>query len=95
MNNSDRPIANPVVVLREELDDWAVLYNPDTNEAAGVNPVGIEVWKRMDGRSSIEDIVSWIKSSFEDTPDIALNEISAFVNMLAENGFVRLELEIK
>ena len=49
----------------------------------------------MDGRSSIEDIVSWIKSSFEDTPDIALNEINAFVNMLAENGFVRLELEIK
>ncbi len=95
MNNSDRPLANPVVVLREELDDWAVLYNPDTNEAAGVNPVGIEVWKRMDGRSSIEDIVSWIKSSFEDTPDIALNEINAFVNMLAENGFVRLELEIK
>ncbi len=90
MNNTDRPVANPVVVLREELDDWAVLYNPDTNEAAGVNPVGIEVWKRMDGRSSIEDIVSAIKSSFEDTPDIALNEISAFVNTLAENGFVRL-----
>ena len=95
MNNTDRPVANPVVVLREELDDWAVLYNPDTNEAAGVNPVGIEVWKRMDGRSSIEDIVSAIKCSFEDTPDIALNEINAFVNTLAENGFVRLELEIK
>ena len=95
MNNTDRPIANPVVVLREELDDWAVLYNPDTNEAAGVNPVGIEVWKRMDGRNSIEDIVSAIKSSFEDTPDIALNEINAFVNTLVENGFVSLELEKK
>lgn len=95
MNNTDRPIANPVVLLREESDDWAVLFNPDTNEAAGVNPVGIEVWKRMDGRSSIEDIVSAIESSFEDTPDIALNEINAFVNTLAENGFARLELEIK
>ncbi|MHB9098409.1 MAG: PqqD family peptide modification chaperone, partial [Syntrophales bacterium] len=58
MNQSDRPIANPIVVLREEFDDWAVLFNPDTADAVGTNPVGVAVWKRMDGKRSIEDIVS-------------------------------------
>lgn len=93
MNPTDRPIANPIVVLREEFDDWAVLFNPDTAEAVGTNPVGVAVWKRMDGKRSLDDIVSEIQNSFEDTPDAASKEIAAFVNTLAENGFVGLELE--
>ena len=95
MDQTDKPIANPIVVLREEFDDWAVLYNPDTAEAVGTNPVGVAVWKRMDGKSSIEEIVSEIKNSFEDTPDTVSEEIAAFVNTLAESGFVGLELERK
>lgn len=95
MNQTDRPIANPIVVLREEFDDWAVLFNPDTADAVGTNPVGVAVWKRMDGKRNLEDIVSEIKNSFEDTPDAAFKEISAFVNTLAENGFAGLELERK
>ena len=95
MNQTDRPIANPIVVLREEFDDWAVLFNPETADAVGTNPVGVAVWKRMDGKRSIEDIVSEIRNSFEDAPDAAIKEIGAFVNVLAENGFVGLELEKK
>ena len=95
MNQMDKPIANPIVVLREEFDDWAVLFNPDTADAVGTNPVGVAVWKLMDGKRSIEDIVSKIRNSFEDTPDAVFKEIAAFVNRLAENGFVGLELESK
>lgn len=93
MNQTDRPIANPIVLLREEFDDWAVLFNPDTADAVGTNPVGVAAWKLMDGKRSIEDIVSEIKSRFENTPDGALTEIAAFVNTLAEKGFVGLELK--
>jgi SynChlorMet cassette protein ScmD len=95
MNQTDRPIANPIVVLREEFDDWAVLFNSDTAAAVGTNPVGVAVWKLMDGKRNIEGIVSEIKNSFEDAPDAAGEEIAAFVNILAENGFVGLELDSK
>jgi SynChlorMet cassette protein ScmD len=95
MNQTDRPIANPIVVLREEFDDWAVLFNPDTADAVGTNPVGVAVWKRMDGKKSLGDIVSEIRESFEGTPDSALKEISAFVNTLDEKGFVGLEVKRK
>jgi len=95
MNQTDKPIANPIVVLREEFDDWAVLFNPDTAYAVGTNPVGVAVWKRMDGKKSLAEIVSEIKNSFADTPDAAFKEISAFANELAENGFVGLEVESK
>ena len=93
MHQTDRPIANPIVVLREEFDDWAVLFNPDTADAVGTNPVGVAVWKLMDGKSSVEDIISKIRDRFEDTPSAAREEITAFVNTLAEHGLVGLELE--
>ncbi len=88
MNRTDRPIANPIVVLREEFDDWAVLFNPDTADAVGINPVGVVVWKRLDGKRSIEDIVAVINDRFEEVPAGALEEITAFVGTLAEQGFV-------
>jgi SynChlorMet cassette protein ScmD len=88
MNRTDRPIANPIVVLREEFDDWAVLFNPDTADAVGTNPVGVAVWKRMDGKRSLEEIVSEINNSFEEVPAGALEEVSAFVSTLTEQGFV-------
>ncbi len=32
MNPEDKPIANPMIVFREEFDDWAVLFNPETGD---------------------------------------------------------------
>ena len=93
MNQTDKPIANPVVVLREEFDDWAVLFNPDTADAVGTNPVGVAVWKRMDGKKCLAEIVSEIKADFEGVPDTVFKEIAAFVDTLARNGFVGLELD--
>ena len=95
MTLSDRPIANPIVVLREEFDDWAVLFNSDTAEAVGTNPVGVAVWKLMDGKRTLGDIVSEINDSFDDTPEAATQEIATFVKRLSNNGFVGLELESK
>jgi SynChlorMet cassette protein ScmD len=95
MKPTDRPIANPIIVLREEFDDWAVLFNPETAYALGTNPVGIAVWKLLDGRMNIEEIVAKIKNSFEDSPDATGKEVSAFIDTLAENGFVGLEVEGK
>ena len=88
MNRTDRPIANPIVVLREEFDDWAILFNPDTAAASGINPVGVYVWKRMDGQRSLDEIVAELNNSFEEVPAGALEEISAFISTLAEAGFV-------
>ena len=88
MNQTDRPIANPIVVLREEFDDWAILFNPDTADAVGTNPVGVAVWKRMDGKRNLEDIVAEIKNRFEEVPAGAREDINAFVSTLAEEGFV-------
>jgi len=91
MNTENRPVANPVVVLREEFDDWAVVFNPDTAEAAGINPVGVAAWKMMDGRRTVEEIAAAIREEFDDVPETAPGEIASFVEQLAEKGFVGYE----
>ena len=87
----NRPVANPSVVLREEFADWAVLYNPDTAEAAGINPVGVAVWKLLDGSRTAGDVAAVVQSSFADVPGSADDEIAAFITSLAEKGFVGYE----
>lgn len=92
MVQSDRPVANPVVVLREEFDDWAVLFNPDTAEAVGINPVGVAIWKLLDGEHAIPEITGEIREGFAEVPETAPEDVRAFVDDLAQRGFVGYEV---
>ena len=88
-----KPIANPIVVLRKEFDDWAVLFNPDTAEAVGVNPVGVAIWEMLDGKKSIEDIAAQLNQDFADVPGSAVQEIQTFIEDLTKRGFVGSRLD--
>ena len=91
MNVSDKPIANPEVVLREEFDDWAVLFDPDTGEAYGLNPVGVFLWKRLDGRRTETELVEELRRECEDPPAEVEQHVSAFIADLAGQGLVGYE----
>jgi SynChlorMet cassette protein ScmD len=93
VQGTDKPIANPTVVLREEFDDWAVLFNPDNAEAVGTNPVGVAVWKLMDGKRTLKAIIAKIQDEFADVPDAAEKDVVAFIKDLTERGFVGYELK--
>jgi SynChlorMet cassette protein ScmD len=88
MDSLDRPKANPVAVLREEFDDWAVLFNPDTAEAVGTNPVGVFVWKKMDGKNTLDQIIAMVRETYAGVPEAAEDEVMAFVRDLGKKGFI-------
>lgn len=88
MKLGDRPLANPDVVLREEYDDWAVLFDPETANAVGINPVGVFIWRLLDGRNSVEQIAARVADGFDEVPGSAPEEVRAFVERLAAGGFV-------
>ena len=93
METHEKPITNPVVVLREEFDDWAILFNPDTAEAVGINPIGVALWKLMDGERSLKDLVEEVNHRFSDVPDSAIEDMSRFVSELTQGGFVGYGLQ--
>jgi SynChlorMet cassette protein ScmD len=93
METNDKPIANPLVVLREEFDDWAILFDPDTGNAFGLNPTGVYLWKLLDGEHSVEDMVSGLRRDAEDVPDEAKEHVGEFIADLIKAGLVGNEVQ--
>jgi SynChlorMet cassette protein ScmD len=93
MNAQDgkKPIANPSVVLREEFDDWAVLFDPDTGDAFGLNPTGVFVWKLLNGERTSEAIIESIRARVGNLPEDAAEQIEAFVDALISKGLAGFE----
>ena len=94
MNKPKPPVRNPVAVLREEFDDWAVLFNPDTAKAVGINPVGVAVWKLLDGKRTIEEVIEGIEQQYDEVPDSVQEEVSTFMDELTQGGFIGYEIEV-
>lgn len=84
---------NPDVVLREEFDDWAILFHPDTAEAFGINPVGVFIWKHLDGKHSLDDISASLAKNFENVPNEARIQLADFIENLRNRGLIDVSIE--
>jgi SynChlorMet cassette protein ScmD len=63
-----KPVAEPRIRLRVEADNWVILFDPDTGNARVLNPTGVFVWKLLDGRHSIHDIVEQVRDYYKEVP---------------------------
>jgi len=92
MPNDTRPIANFNLVLREEFDDWAILFDPDSGDGFGLNPVSVFVWKRLDGEHTQRQILDNIKEHFDNVPADADSHLQEFIQDLLNRGFAGYEI---
>jgi SynChlorMet cassette protein ScmD len=93
MQDVTKPVANPLLVLREEFDDWAVLFDPDTGDSFGLNPVSVFIWKRLDGNHTLEEIMKALQSECDDAPEDAETCVKEFIDDLLEKGLAGYESE--
>ncbi len=74
------------IVLREESDQWSLLFNPDTGESYVIDPVATLIWKSLDGKNSLEDIINKIKQNCEDVPPDVNEHCQSFIqDVLSKN----------
>ena len=90
LKNGKNPIVNPWVVLREEFDDWAVLFDPDTGHGFGLSPTGAYVWKLLDGEHTIDALLDEIRQHADNVPEDTSDHIAAFVDALVAEGLAAL-----
>lgn len=88
INNKSKMIRNPTISLREESDDWALLYNPDTGASFSLNPVSVLVWKNLDGTHTIADLVAIIREKCLNVHDNVENQILNYIHALQERELV-------
>lgn len=86
------PIANPMVIFREELDDWAVLFDPDANETFALDPVSSFIWQCLDGKHSKTNILEKLAEVCQDgIPENASKHLDAFLAELEGKSLVGYE----
>ena len=86
MAATDKPLANPLIVLREEFDDWAILFDPDKGDAYGLNPVSVFIWHRLDGKHTESDILTALRANYADVPEDAGDHLREFLEALKSKG---------
>ena len=90
MSNDDLglPKVKDDIVFREE-DDGAFLFDPIKDNLRCINETGAFVFRELDGKNSIDDIVKKLKSAH---PEIKEEEIKkdviSFINDLKIRGFL-------
>lgn len=92
MSERGKPVVNPQVVLREEFDDWAVLFDPVSCTGYGLNPVSVFIWKRLDGRHSEEEILQDLRHHCENVPPEAETHVRDFIDDLVHRGLAGYEV---
>ncbi len=88
MERTSTPLPNPSVVARELDGGEAVLVNLDTAASLALNRTGLLVWQLVDGKRTVEAIVTAVRDHFRDVPDTMEQDITALLDLLAEGGFV-------
>jgi len=81
-----KPLANPAAILREEFDDWAILFDQEINDGYGLNPVSVLIWKCLDGKHSIKDIAGVVRQRCKNVPPEAEEHIQSFISELVKKG---------
>jgi len=91
VTESAKPVVNPKIMFREEFDDWAILFDPDTADIFGMNPICVFVWKHLDGRHTVEDILKKLREACRNVPDEADRHVAGFVQDLIDKGLAGFE----
>lgn len=90
MREDDILTSSPSIVLREEYDDWAILFNLDNCETFGINPTGVLIFKLLDGTRSFREIVEELQKQYEGVPDDVDPIILAFLRELMSHGMANV-----
>ena len=89
MSNDDfgLPKVKDDIVFREE-DDGAFLFDPIKDNLRCINETGAVVFRELDGKNSIDDIVKKLKSIHPEIDEEKIREdVTTFVKDLKIRGF--------
>ena len=85
---ASRLAVNPVLVLRVESDDCALLFDPDSGRVHVLNPTAVAVWQRFNGRRTLQEIVADLADEFDGLSPEAETQVVALAQSLADLGAV-------
>ena len=86
---ADKFIRNPDVVLHEEDEDGALVFNPDNDQVKVLNRTGFFIWNLCDGRHDLESMLFALENSYRGTDDHQVSQqVASFIDEMVTSGFI-------
>ena len=80
---------NSSLVVREESDDWGLLFDPDTGRSFALSPVAVHICNiLLLGPKKHEEIMSSVNETFTDIPQTATQDTTEFLDQLTKEGLI-------
>ncbi|MBQ6351856.1 MAG: HPr-rel-A system PqqD family peptide chaperone [Lentisphaeria bacterium] len=80
---------NPTTVFREEFDNSAILFNPDSGDIFSLNPTGRVIWQALaEGGDEAAALKKLAENCQEPLPESAADDLREFIVQLKDKGFV-------
>lgn len=57
----------------------------------GLNPIGVYIWKLIDGKHTVDDINEKVTEMYEKVPDESMVHLDEFIKNLAKRGLIGYE----
>ncbi|MCC7208144.1 MAG: PqqD family protein [Anaerolineae bacterium] len=86
---NSRYVQNPDVNLREEDEDGALLYNPDTDRVQLLNSTGLFIWKLCSNSQTADCIIAAMIEEFEGASEAEMRaDTEEFLDLMVDSGFI-------
>lgn len=74
-----------------DMDGEIVMMNMETGKYYCFNSVGSKIWKLIDEKQSVKDIVSKLISEFEVEPEVCESEVIKFLNGILNEELISVD----
>lgn len=82
---------NPKLIIREESDDWSILYHLEDGDCFGLNPVSSRICSHLTGEFTIRQILDNVLAECINAPKEAPAEMLSFIQDLWNKGYVAIQ----
>jgi len=83
-----RPRRHPNSSYRAIGDEGGLVVLPLKREVKVLNPVGVSIFKLLDGSRTIDQIVRAVCDEYEITEDVAQRDVQEFLDELSRHGML-------
>jgi hypothetical protein len=90
--NAINAIAVPVASFTvRQIDEETILLNDDGDTIHILDEIGTFIWRQVDGRKSIEEILELLIGEYEVSRETARTDLVDFLNELEQKRIITLE----
>lgn len=91
---AERWMQLPEIVFRDDFQDDALLFDPETDKAYRLNRTGVLVWQALETGATVEEVIGRVRANTSDHPASLEDDVRGFYSLLQEKSLIGLVHEL-